>query len=197
MKTVSQVARELGVTPKTIYKRLNRVKPTVTPGNDEVKPGLTQCLTVKQGAITYVTEDGEKYLIECLVKPTDERYNTGNTEVKPGYTEVTQGNTHVMSNKDNENEEILFLREQVKSLQEELKAEREHSRQKSDEISDMAQKLLEITRNQQVLLGAEQSRTNPALRTGIDNEVESIIDNKINPSPEKKWGILNFFKRKR
>ena len=56
--------------------------------------------------------------------------------------------------KQAENEEIIFLREQNKAL--------------TDKISDLATQLAELTRNSQLLLGAEQSRTNPVLLMGGD-----------------------------
>jgi len=88
----------------------------------------------------------------------------------------------------NQNEQILFLREQIKSLNDELKSEREHSRKQTDELSELAQKLAEITRNQQLLLGAEQSRSNPALLVG-DKDTEQ-------PPQEEKRGFWSLFKRK-
>ncbi|MDR2903323.1 MAG: hypothetical protein LBU77_02270, partial [Clostridiales bacterium] len=73
------------------------------------------------------------------------------------------------------NAENGFLRTRVEVLEEELKLERTHSREQADKLSDLAAQLAELTRNNQVLLGAEQSRTNPALLSGETN---------VKPDPE-------------
>ena len=112
MKTVAEVARELGVTPKTVYRWLNKVK---------------QGVTEKINGIMYVTDEGETYLKEvCLT----------------GYNHVKQG-------ENADNNEILFLREQIKMLQEELYTERAHGR-------EMAERLAQIMENQQKLIGIEK-----------------------------------------
>jgi hypothetical protein len=64
---------------------------------------------------------------------------------------------------ENENS---FLRSRVEALEAELGSERAHSRAQTDKLSDLAAQLAELTHNNQVLLGAEQSRTNPALLMG-------------------------------
>ena len=111
VKTIAEVAREFGVTPKTIYKRLN-----------QVKPGGTQ----RKDGITYVTGEGMEYLTAVL----------------------TEGITRLNLVKE-DNEEVQFLREQVKELQEELKTERAHSR-------EIAERLAQIMENQQKLIGIEK-----------------------------------------
>jgi DNA-binding LacI/PurR family transcriptional regulator len=64
-----------------------------------------------------------------------------------------------------ESEEVVFLREQNKILQEELATERAHSREQADKLSDLAAKLAALSENHQVLLGREQARNSPALLT--------------------------------
>jgi len=183
MKTVAVVARELETTPKTVYKWLNRVKPGVTESSTEVKPGETDfsklTLTVKSGAITYITEDGERYLKYCMGKEVKPSVTENSTKVKPGNTEVKPVTPPVHPNI----EEILFLREQVKlatdqniRLNEELNKEREHSRA-------IADRLATITENQQKLLGMEQVKTTPTALMG-ESHAESA------ESIEKKNGIL-------
>lgn len=132
MKTVAEFAKDAGVTPKTVYKWLNKVKPFHTNG-----------LTIKKGAVTFITEVG--------IKALTERFTKVKPETHKGYTEVKQ----------TEAPELVFLREQVKTLTEELNREREHSR-------TLAEQLADIARNSQILLGAEQTRTNPALLSEVE-----------------------------
>ena len=206
MKKLSEFALERGVSEKTIGRRIAEVKKNLVGQlSDKVLDSEGQVsdndghnkITKKIKNITYITEYGEKILTPLLpmlkdvsdkvldtVRQTDgQNVNLSDTVRQPDPPQKTENN-----------EEILFLREQVKSLTEELKTEREHSRQKSDEISELAKKLVGITENQQVLLRAEQARSTPALKAG-EEKIETIIEEKTPQSNEKK-GFLNFFKRK-
>jgi len=70
-----------------------------------------------------------------------------------------------------ESEEVVYLREQNKELHDELVIERAHSREQADKLSNLAVQLTELTLNNQILLGAEQTRTtSPALL--IDNGIQ-------------------------
>lgn len=112
----------------------------------------------------------------------------GLTEKKSGILYITEKGVHILNDELNEvkqvfnsvkhaeSEEIIYLREQNTALQEELSKEREHSRAQSEMLAELAKQLAELSRNNQILLGAEQSRSNPALL------------------PKKK-GILNIFKK--
>ena len=111
---------------------------------DSVKQETGECLTVKIGGKRHITGPGEGILRERL------------TGVKQVLNTV----------KHPESEEIAFLREHTRKLQEELATERAHSREQADKLADLAAQLAELSRNNQLLLGAEQSRTNPALLPG-------------------------------
>jgi len=108
---------------------------------NRAKHETDECLTEKIKGTLHITKFGERILIECL------------TGVKPVLNDV----------KPADNEEILYLRSQNKALLDDLSKERVHSREQADKLSDLASQLAQLTRNNQVLLGAEQSRTNPAL----------------------------------
>ena len=140
------------------FAKKNNVTPqTVYRKIDKaVKQGLNGSLTEKIDSVTYITENGEKTLSSFL------------TGVKHSSTDVKRA----------ESEEVLFLREQNKSLQEELKIEREHSRA-------IANRLATITENQQKLLGMEQVKTAPAMLISKENAAVK----------EKKHGFFSFFKR--
>jgi transposase len=106
---------------------------------NRVKQADGKSLTDKKNGITVITDYGEKILIERLTG-VKERINQ------------EQG----------ESSEIAFLREQNMSLQAELSKEREHNRQQSGQLATLAQQLTELTRNNQILLGAEQRRSSPS-----------------------------------
>lgn len=133
MKTISEIARESGVSVQTIYRTLNKVK-------HETGESLTE----KINGILHITEDGESLVKQKL--------------------NIKQENEKVFNQA--ENDEIVFLREQNKVLQDELLRERQHSRAQADRLAELATQVVELARNNQLLLGAEQSRTNPLLYNG-------------------------------
>ena len=136
VKTVAEFAKEKNVSVQTIYRKLNRVKQI-----------NTECLTEKKSGITYITSKGEDILTDALTGVKHEDVKLFNTV------------------KHAESGEIEFLREQNKVLHDELIKEREHSRGQADKLANLAEQLAELSRNNQILLGAEQSRTNPAILT--------------------------------
>jgi len=85
------------------------------------------------------------------------------------------------------NTENVFLRQRIDVLEQELKIEREHSREQTDKLINLAAKLAVLTENSQVLLGAEQSRTNPILLSSTDP---------IEPISSTKRFFIRLFKRK-
>ena len=111
---------------------------------NSVKQESGESLTEKIGGKRHITAFGEGILRERL------------TGVKQPLNTV----------KHPESEEIIFLRDQNRTLQDELATERAHSREQADKLADLAAQLAELSRNNQLLLGAEQSRTNPALLPG-------------------------------
>jgi len=158
MLTVAELAKELSVSNQTVYRALN-----------SVEQDSTECLTEKIKGTRYFTDVGERLVRERL---------TG-VEQKEG-----ECSTPLNSVEQTENSEILFLREQNKALLQELEREREHnraalererehSREQTNKLSDLtsrvtdlASQIAELSRNNQILLGAEQSRTNPVLLSG-------------------------------
>jgi len=134
MKTVSEFAKEKNVSVQTIYRKLNNAKHV----NGE-------SLTEKKNGITYITVHGVTYLSDSFAGVKHSDINMFN------------------SVKHAESKEVSYLREQNRILQDELGKEREHSRAQADRLSDLAEQLAELSRNNQILLGAEQRRANPAL----------------------------------
>ena len=164
MKTIKQVADELGVSKDKVKYQVGKL-----PGN----------YLVKTGKITHLTDDGILKIREMLLGK-----EVGNLPGKSGES---------LPGRKNELHELYRIlkieleakNEQIASLQTELSAERVHSREQADKLSDLATQLTELTRNNQLLLGAEQSRTNPALITANKNEIQQ----------EKKGILQRLFKR--
>jgi CTP-dependent riboflavin kinase len=157
MKTISDCAKLYNVSVQTIYRKIDK----------GVKQDGKQGLTEKRGNITYITPAGEDFLYSCL------------TPVERDLTNVEQVLNTDKSQENSENEEVLFLRKQLEKTQDELNTEREHSRA-------VATQLVEITRNNQILLKAEQDRANPALPTASDEP----------PLSQRKRGFFGLFGRK-
>ena len=101
------------LTVSELARELNVSVQTIYRVLNSVKQDDKEILANKVRNTTYFTEAGENFIRKRL--------------------------TEENSAKQSENEEILFLREQIKVLQIELKSEREHSR-------DIAEKLVELTR---------------------------------------------------
>jgi hypothetical protein len=157
MKTISDCAKIYNVSVQTIYRKIDK----------GVKQDGKQGLTEKRGNITYITQAGEDFLYSCL------------TPVERDLTNVEQVLNTDKSPKTSLNEEILFLRGQLEKTQDELNAERQHSRV-------VTTQLVEITRNNQILLKAEQDRQKTAL-PAVNDEL---------PHSQRKRGFFGLFGRK-
>jgi len=181
MLKVSELAKELGVSVQTIYRALN-----------SVKQNETASLTDKIKGVSYFTELGERAVRECL---SPVKQNNQNESAMLNYV------------KQFENDEIIFLREQNKTLLHELEQERkhnrsaldrerEHSRQQAERIADLAEKLTELTRNSQVLLKQEQDKNPSLLSTDLlsTEQSQSSLEDII--KPPKNGMFKRFFSKK-
>jgi len=169
LKTVAELAKELNVSVQSVYRALNKVK------QNEKKR-----LTEKKSGITYITEDGEAFVIESLPGVKHRREEPFN-DVKQELNTAKQA----------EQSEILYLREQNKALQEELKTEREHSRSQADRLATLAEQLADLNKNQQVLLGLEQGRNSPLLVVAEDS-----TSNEEKGENKEKRGFFSLFKKR-
>jgi len=162
MKTISQLATEIGVSVQTIYRLLNKVKHEAD-----------ECLTEKINGISHITEIGEDIIRERL------------TNVK---RELNASNRPLNNVKQAETEEITYLREQNKVLLDELAKERAHGREQADKLSDLAAQLAELSRNNQILLSTEQNRTASSLLTGGSSS--DLDEQHQQPTKRRFWDIF-------
>ena len=129
MLTVAELAKDLNTSTTTVYRTLRTVQ-----------QGKTERLIEKHKGVTYFTAKGEKIMREQL-KPVPQ--NDDNRSTMANNVEQVERL---------ENAELLYLREQNKALFEELTKEREHSRQQAERLSELSEKLVDITKNEQILM---------------------------------------------
>ena len=163
MKTPYQIAKELGVSPQAVYKRLT--DEFINRYNNHIQR----------------TPKGKYQFGEVAEQGLKELFNRVEQSIQqPENNQVQQQKISLLNQL---NSEIAFLREQNKALFEKLTAkdkqledERTHSREQSDKLATLAAQLAELNRNNQLLLSREQSRTNPTLLT--DSEPPNQPPNK-------------------
>jgi len=162
MKTIAQLAAEIGVSVQTIYRVLNKVKHETD-----------ECLTEKINRVSHITEIGENIIKGRL------------TGIKQELNIDSQSLNNV---KQAETEEITHLREQNKILLDELSKERIHSREQADKLSDLAAQLADLSRNNQILLSTEQNRTVSHLLT--ENSSPDLDERHQQPTRRRFWDIF-------
>jgi hypothetical protein len=132
MKSPYKIAKELGVSPQAVYKRMtvefnnqyaDHIKRTQN-GKYELDPVAEEFI---KGLFNYVQQRD----IEPVVQPT----------IQPLLNQL--------------NIENAFLRERIELLEGELTAERAHSRGQADKITELAENLAKLANNAQQLHGAE------------------------------------------
>ena len=144
--TIAEAAAKYGVTPQTVYRRLTEL--------NTVKQDVNIKYTLKRGKITHLTEEGITALNACLTAlKTDTR---------------TYDERLTVLNTVKQEEEAHALREMLRAAQDELAREREHSRQLAERVADLADKLAELTQNQQVLAARKTFRFLPLFKKRRD-----------------------------
>ena len=189
MKTIRQIADEIGVSKQAVYKR---VKGSL---HVDIAPYVH---TV--GGLVCVSYEGEKLIIAAFSEnasskdahtPHTEAHtntdgahtphttphtyaHTAHTSTDEAYAEDSQATPlqEQSASQDALLHQLDLLSKQNETLFKQLENERAHSREQADKLADLAFKLAELTHNSQVLQGAEQSRANPALLTSSDNVAE-------------------------
>jgi len=169
VKTIRQIADEIGESKDKVKYQVGKL-----PSN----------YLVKVGKITHVTDDGIAKIKEIMVGKGVGNSLGKNREI-----------THFLPSEENQLYKILNTELEAKNkliiaLQEELATERAHGRQQADRLAGLAAQLAELNRNNQILLGSEQSRTNPALMNGVKHEEQSESETAT------RRGFLNWFSKK-
>ena len=170
MKTISQIAAEIGVSKQAVHKKIKQ---------EPLSTNLHELMTTK-GKTVYISVDGENLIKQAFCNFAASTTSTNSTTVSTNMVDdiTAQFISSLQAQLD-------ALTEQNRDLREQLNQERMHIREQADKLSDLAAQLAELARNNQILLGAEQSRTNPALITDCQTEEQL----------PKKRGFWNLFKK--
>lgn len=125
MKTVAQIAREIGVSKQAIHSRIKK---------EPLKSALSGLTETIDNAL-HITVDGEQLIRAAYMKFDGEVDKLANTN------ELV----------DILKEQIAALTEQNQDLREQLSQERQHSRKQADEIARLAQQGQKLAANAQAL----------------------------------------------
>lgn len=154
MKSVLEIAKENGVSVQSVYKKINK-----TMVNE-----LNGCIKKGERGETLINKHGEQLLMDSFNKSVQskvERVVKSGFIVYPETEEVINGL----------NSRIDSLEARNLKLEEEIGIERSHSREKSDQIAGLAEKLVELTRNSQIMQHANSPRI---LESGDPEERKSF-----------------------
>lgn len=129
MKTVAQIAAEIGVSKQAIHKKIKQ-EPLSTS---------LRGLTTTKGNTLYIEVDGENLIKSAFDKdkPTTTT-TTAVDDITAQFIASLQG-------------QIATLTEQNQDLREQLNQEREHSRTQADRITDLATEMAKLAGNAQKL----------------------------------------------
>jgi predicted transcriptional regulator len=165
MKTIAQIAREIGVSKQAVHKRINK---------EPLKSSLQGLMETIDNAL-HINIDGEKLILsafngnlvdELLIKVDEQP-----TNIDEPTTEL------IRALKD----QITTLNAQNKDLRQQLNEERSHSRKQSNEILQLAQQGQKLAENAQTLHALEnvkpQQLANSNKKKGLFNKIFSRSEN--------------------
>jgi uncharacterized coiled-coil DUF342 family protein len=145
--TIHKLAKEIGVTPQAIYKKLS-CEPLVS-------------LVKKDVTGKWLITEEISGLIKSVFKQSNNKkvgHPIGNELDSSLKTSSDIGEKYLKSVEEN-----LILKKKVDILEDKFFKLVEHSQEQSQEIINLAKQLAELTRNSQVLQGVEQSKASPKL----------------------------------
>jgi len=162
MKTIRQVADEIGVSKQAVSKRLSQLSPTEVTTNEK--------------GVKLISIEGVRVLSE-LIAPTKNLLSLTKPPIKEKLP-PTIGDEVVELLRDSIvalQKQLQIKDEQIAIKDKQIETERTHNREQTEKLSeqaeriiDLATQLAELNRNNQLLLGIEQSRTNSVL--SVNNE---------------------------
>lgn len=177
LKSPYRLAKEIGVTNQAVYKKINGALSNQLDNhiqrtsNGKILLDAAAEEIIRQ-SFQEVVQPIEQPIVQPSISPLDNRLDS-----------------HLL-------QENSFLRQRIEMLESELRAEREHSKELADKVESLAEKaeantdraldltnqLMELMKANQVLLGIEQSKTNPS----------RLVENTKN---YKRLSIFKWFKR--
>lgn len=133
MKTIAEIASEIGVSRQAVYKKIKQ-----EPLSSSLRP-----FTVNRDNVTYIETDGEN-----LIKSTFSNATHSNMSTNTGDSMAVQFIASLQG-------QIDTLIEQNRDLREQLNQERQHSRVQADKITELATDMARLANNAQKLHGGD------------------------------------------
>ena len=157
---------KLNITPYAISKKLKKPAQVVYK-KIEILLKKPPCENIEE----HIKKVDDKWIIDEI---GEELIISSFKDEQPNEQINEQQNEQLLSHMNNE---IIMLREQLKTANDELIKERDFSRTQADKISDLADRLARLNENQQVLLLSEQSKNTPLLSeiTSKDNDKQKSL----------------------
>lgn len=173
MKTIAEIASEIGVSRQAVYKKIKQ-----EPLLSSLRP-----FTVNRDNVTYIESDGEK-----LIKLAFGKVTHLNVSTNPGDSISTQFIASLQG-------QINTLTEQNKDLREQLNQERQHSRAQADKITELATDMARLANNAQQLHGGDimQRLTDRS----VDADQQDAAPGAAEESQEQKPGFFKKIFRKK
>lgn len=163
MKSPYKISKEIGVSPQAVYKKLD---------SQFIKQYATHIQRGSNGKylLDVDAEMALKGLFDQVEQPVQQSIEQSVVQL------VDQQLYNQLKDENN------FLRKRIEDLEHYLETERLHNREQSSKVIDLANQLTELTRNNQILLGVEQGKSNSKL----------LI--KDNSNKKRKWSFWFFNK---
>lgn len=164
VKSPYQIAKEIGVTPPAVYKRLKQL-------NNQLENHMTK---TEKGKILIddVGEEIIKNSFSASQKPINDRIDE----------QVDEQINALVNEQVNQQKLIEKLEIENTYLKEELSKQNEQVRKQSDQIHILAERLAEITRNNQVLLKIEQEHSEQEADAEAPKENKNFFQRLFNKS---------------
>jgi predicted transcriptional regulator len=190
MKTIKQIADALGVSRQAIYKKMNQEplltglqsfivsKRNVVYITDEGIELISSSFSTTEtdnGLSTVSTEPAENLsTVSTVSTESAENLSTVSTVTTETVNRLSTVSTEPVENLstvstkfiDSLQAQVDALIEQNRDLRSQLNIERQHNREQTAQLAELARESQRLLSNSQVLLGIEQSRTNPVLLNG-------------------------------
>ena len=169
MKTIAEIASEIGVSRQAVYKKIKQ----------EPLSSSLRAFSVNRDNVTYIETGGEK-----LIKSAFGKVTHLNVSTNPGDSISTQFIASLQ-------EQINTLTEQNQDLREQLNLERQHSRAQADKITELATDMARLANNAQQLHGGDimQRLTDKS----VDADQEDAAPGAADVPPQRKSRFLKKF----
>ena len=169
MKTISEIARELGLSRQALYKRINS-----KPLKDQIAPFMDT-----SGSVTLIKPEGEAMIwamyeghVNSSVNPVNQVDNSPQTLIEHDgivSTSIAAYEDEIERLIDENKmlrDNLGFFRRQYEAAQSDLSREREHNRDLSDCVVSLSVQLADVARKGQTMLLAEHNQKRDAQNTG-------------------------------